>query len=261
MSRQFIPNNRIKRNESLINRVSVIRFFIVVLLAIVWIVSARSIFMSMSAAKTVTSEIAKQAIDLTTPKTILIERQNALQEQNELLQQQLAGMQLVEDENASLRKILDYPKLPHTFITARVISKSSQSIYDRIMIDRGTQDGVVLGDRIIAGENSFIATIDSVTETTAEGALISGSFWKGDAVITRLGITVPVEGKGSGNFELHIPRDLEVRDGDVMTLPGFSDFIFGIIKTVQFDERDPYQTVLARTPVNVQELKFVRVIK
>jgi hypothetical protein len=70
-----------------------------------------------------------------------------------------------------------------------------------------------------------------------------------------------VEGKGSGNFELHIPRDLEVRDGDVMTLPGFSDFVLGLLKTVQFDERDPYQTVLARTPVNLQELKFVRIVK
>jgi hypothetical protein len=76
-----------------------------------------------------------------------------------------------------------------------------------------------------------------------------------------LGITVPVEGKGSGNFELHVPRDLDVRENDVMTLPGSPDFIFGVIKSVQFDERDPYQTVLARTPINVQELKFVRVIK
>jgi cell shape-determining protein MreC len=117
------------------------------------------------------------------------------------------------------------------------------------------------GDRVIAGENGLIATIDQVTDSTAQGTLISGSFWKGDAVIARLGITVPVDGKGSGNFELHVPRDMDVRDGDVMTLPGSPDFVFGVIKSIQFDERDPYQTVLARTPVNVQELKFVRVVK
>jgi hypothetical protein len=118
-----------------------------------------------------------------------------------------------------------------------------------------------LGDKIIAGENGYIATIDQVSDTTSSGTLVSSNFFKGDAVITRLGITVPVTGKGSGNFELHVPRDLDVRDGDVMTLPGAPNFVFGIIKTIQFDERDPYQTVLARTPVNVQELKFVRVIK
>ena len=260
MSQRFTPNMRIKK-DSPGNRTFIIRFFVVIVLIAIWFITAKTIFNSMSAAKNVTTDILKQTVNLSTPKTILIERQNALQQQNELLQQQLAGMQLIEDENASLRQILDYPKTNYAMIPARVISKPSQSIYDRIMIDRGSDDGIKIGDRVIAGENSFIATIDVVTNNRAEGTLISGSFWKGDAVITRLGITVPVEGKGSGNFELHIPRDLEVRDGDVMTLPGFSDFVFGIIKTVQFDERDPYQTVLARTPVNVQELKFVRVVK
>lgn len=260
MSQRFTPNMRIKKDNPK-NRTFIIRFFVVIVLVIIWFVSAKTIFNTMSAAKNVTADILRQTVNLSTPKTILIEKQNALQQQNELLQQQLAGMQLVEDENTSLRQILDYPKTSYNMIPARVISKPSQSIYDRIMIDRGSDDGIKIGDRVIAGENSFIATIDVVTDKNAEGALISGSFWKGDAVITRLGITVPVEGKGSGNFELHIPRVLEVRDGDVMTLPGFSDFVFGVIKTVQFDDRDPYQTVLARTPVNLQELKFVRVVK
>ena len=260
MSQRFTPNMRIKKDNSG-NRTFIIRFFVVIVLIMIWFIFGFKIFKSMSAAKNVTADVLKQTINLSTPKTILIERQNALQQQNELLQQQLAGMHLTEDENTSLRQILDYPKTNYTMVSARVISKPSQSIYDRIMIDRGSNDGIKIGDRVIAGENSFIATIDVVTDKSAEGTLISGSFWKGDAIISRLGITVPVEGKGSGNFELHIPRDLEVRDGDVMTLPGFSDFVFGIIKTVQFDERDPYQTVLARTPVNLQELKFVRVVK
>jgi rod shape-determining protein MreC len=237
------------------------RFFLVVFLVIVCFVFARFIFKGMTLVKNTGADLLVQTIDLTTPKNVLIARQQELQHQNELLQQQLNTFQLVEDENASLRAMLDYPKMTSTAIVARVIVKPSQNIYDRIMIDRGTSDGVVIGDRVIAGENGLIATIDQVTDSTAQGTLISGSFWKGDAVIARLGITVPVDGKGSGNFELHVPRDMDVRDGDVMTLPGSPDFVFGVIKSIQFDERDPYQTVLARTPVNVQELKFVRVVK
>ncbi len=260
MSFHFNPNTRINKKSS-IDRMIMVRFFVVVVLLIICIFSARRIMNSMSAAKSISNDLIKQTVELATPKTILIARQQALELENSNLRQQLVGMQLIDDENKSLRTLLDYPKIVGETITARVIAKPSQNIYDRIMIDRGTRDGVKIGDRIIVGENSMIATIDQVTETTAEGTLISGSFWKGDAVIARLGITVPVEGKGSGNFELHVPRDMDVRDGDVMTLPGSSDFVFGIIKSVQFDERDPYQTVLARTPVNVQELKFVRVVK
>ncbi len=260
MSSHFNPNTRINKKSSL-DPALMVRIFVVIVLLGICIISARRIMKTMSAVSSISSDLIAQTIDLTTPKTILVARQQALEIENASLKQQLQGSQLVEDENKSLRTLLDYPKITEVSTVARVVAKPSQNIYDRIMIDRGTQDGVKIGDRIIAGENSMIAIIDQVTETTAEGTLISGSFWKGDAVIARLGITVPVEGKGSGNFELHVPRDMDVRDGDVMTLPGSTNFVFGVIKSVQFDERDPYQTVLARTPVNVQELKFVRIVK
>lgn len=238
-----------------------VRIFFVVILFCICFVSARFIFKGMSLVKNTASDLVTQTVNLSTPKNVLIARQHAMESQIQTLQQQLNTLQLIEDENTSLRTLLDYPTLQHQSVVARVIAKPSQNMYDRIMIDRGTRDGISIGDRVIAGENGLIATIDQVTETTAQGTLISGGFWKGDAALARLGITVPVQGKGSGNFELHVPRDLDVRDGDVMTLPGAPDFVIGVIKSIQFDERDPYQTVLARTPVNVQELKFVRVVK
>lgn len=254
---QFTPNRK-KNTQS----PHVIIGVIVIGIIVFGIIMMRTtLFRVTNTVRMSAGEIRSMIVDRSTPKSVLIERQRLLQEQVATLEQQLLGVQLLEDENNSLRTILNYPVLPQTSIPARVISKPSQSLYDRIIIDRGTNDGITVGDSIIAGENALIARIDTVTATTAEGLLLSGSFFKGDAVITRLGVTVPVEGKGSGNFELHIPRDLDVRDGDIMTLPGVPEFIFGIIKSVQFDDRDPYQTVLARTPVNVQELKFVRVIK
>lgn len=260
MSSHFNPNTRIKRKNSA-PVIILVRVFVAIIFVGIFIILGKYISRSISGVTAQATELIGQTVDMATPKSILIARQKALQVQNEQLQQQLLGVQLVEDENNSLRQLLDYPKIGKTTLPARVISKPSQNMYDRITIDRGTRDGVIVGDKIIAGENSYLATVDVVTETTAEGTLVSGSFWTGDAIITRLGITVPVEGKGSGNFELHVPRDLDVRDGDVMTLAGSPDLIFGVIKSIQFDERDPYQTVLARTPVNVQELKFVRIVK
>jgi cell shape-determining protein MreC len=235
--------------------------FFVVVIVILFFVFKNSLFKKTSVVTAGTIDLIHAIVDRTTPKSVLLERQKLLVAENQRLTEQLSGMQLTEDENTSLRSILDYPKLGTTTIVARIISKPSQSLYDRVMIDRGANDGIIVGDKIISGENSYIATIDQVGDTTASGTLISGSYFKGDAAIARLGITVPVIGKGSGNFELHVPRDLDVRDGDIMTLPGGPDLVIGIVKTIQFDERDPYKTVLARTPVNVQELKFVRIVK
>ncbi len=238
-----------------------IRAFLMIVFGAVLFFLGRTIFYGMSIVQNISQDSIAYTVDLLTPKSVFIARQQALKNKIENLEQQLGILQLVEDENKSLREILDYPAAEKSTIIARVIAKPSQNIYDRLVIDRGSRDGVIIGDKIIAGENGLIATIDTVTETTAQGTLISGNFWKGDVVITRLGITVPVQGKGSGNFELHIPRDMDIRDGDVITLPGAPHLILGIIKSIQFDDRNPYQIVLARMPINVQELKFVRVMK
>lgn len=260
MSSRFNQNTNFSKRRSGISTIW-IRVFVVIVLVVIWILASIKILQAMNRARELSKDVITNAVSIATPKTLLVAKVRELSAENEMLRQQVLGNQITEDENSSLRQILNYPKTGRSEIIAQVIAKPSQNVYDRIIIDRGTRDGIEAGQKIIAGENSYIATIDSVTDTTAQATLISGSFWKGDAVITRLGITVPVEGKGSGNFELHIPRDMEVRDGDVMTLPGASDLIFGVIKSVQFDDRDPYQTVLARTPVNVQELKFVRVVR
>jgi cell shape-determining protein MreC len=249
------------RKKSLFSRISIGWWIFSALAIILVIIFHNALFRIFTPISDISTNIIDTVIDSATPKKVLLARQRQLEEQNSALTAQVQGMQLLEDENASLRTILDYPKIVTTSITARIVAKPSQSVYDRVGIDRGSADGVMVGDKIIAGENGYIATIDQVSPRAASGTLVSSSSFKGDAVIARLGITVPVTGKGSGNFELHIPRDLDVRDGDLMTIPGAPDYVFGVIKSIQFDERDPYQTVLARTPVNVQELKFVRVVK
>jgi hypothetical protein len=63
------------------------------------------------------------------------------------------------------------------------------------------------------------------------------------------------------DFEIHIPREIVVTDGDILGLPEYPSIAVGVVKSIIFDPRDPFQTVLARTPVNIQELNFVEVVK
>ena len=202
------------------------------------------------------------SVSTATPKSVLIARQSALGEKIARLEQQLLTVQLLEDENRSLRELLSYTQnQPVIQVVARVIAKPSQNLYDRIILDQGSDNQISEGAVVIAGENILLARIDRIMQKSSEGLLFSGNFFSGDVIITRLGITVPVKGKGSGNFELYVPREIEIRDGDILTLPGYPQYIVGVVKSIQFDDRDPYQTVLARIPVNVQELKFVRIIQ
>jgi cell shape-determining protein MreC len=80
-------------------------------------------------------------------------------------------------------------------------------------------------------------------------------------VIKYQNITVPAKGRGGGNFEIHIPREIEVSDGDILVFPYDPTIAVGIVKSIEFDPRDPFQKILARTPVNIQELRFVEVVE
>ena len=74
---------------------------------------------------------------------------------------------------------------------------------------------------------------------------------------------MPVVGKGtgSGNFSFEIPIGTTVADGDVVVMSSYPDRAVAIIKSIDTDPRSPFQKALARTPVNVNELKFVQVIR
>ena len=45
-------------------------------------------------------------------------------------------------------------------------------------------------------------------------------------------IFMKVVGRGGGNFEMIIPRDLTVSKGDQVVLPGISPYVVGIVETI-----------------------------
>jgi len=74
-------------------------------------------------------------------------------------------------------------------------------------------------------------------------------------------IFMQVVGRGGGNFEIILPRDLIVQKGTEVVLPGIKPFVLGIVKSFISDPRDSFQKALLVSPVNIQEIKFVEVEK
>jgi hypothetical protein len=73
-------------------------------------------------------------------------------------------------------------------------------------------------------------------------------------------ISVEAIGIGGGNFNIFLPREVEVKENDVIVIPSITSNIFGIVEKVNFKETDSFQTVLFKSPVNISELSFVEVI-
>lgn len=184
-----------------------------------------------------------------------------LKTQEDTYQAQTLELKMLQDENHKLRMELSYLPEPRLFITTRVIAKPSQSLYNSLIIDQGSNQGLRVGQVVTVQHTIGLGRISSVSSNTATVDLFSNPRFKGELVLKSQSITLPAVGKGGGNFEIHIPREINVVDGDILGLPELPEIAVGVVKSIVFDSRDPFQTVLARVPVNIQELEFVEVVK
>lgn len=204
---------------------------------------------------------AGDVVTMMTPKSVIIERNKSLENQVVSFEAQSIELQQLRNENDQLRKELSYLPVPAETVTVQIIGKPNQSLVNSLVIDAGTIQGIKVGQLVTVQNNLGIGTVVSVSPKTAVVELFGGPQFSGDVLLANKNITVPAVGKGSGNFEIHIPREVAVSDGDLLAFPGNPSVVIGVVKSIIFDPRDPFQTVLARAPVNVQELRFVEVVK
>lgn len=191
---------------------------------------------------------------------------NSLYAENENLKSQIlesqndrANYASVVAENASLKEILGRKDPRITVILAAILSKPNQSIYDTLLIDAGTNQGIKGGEKVFASENIPIGRVAVVYLNSSKVILFSSPGEKTQAIIPDKNIFLELIGRSGGNFEMILPRDITLQKGDQVTMPGVNPYILAIAETTISDPRDPLNKALLRSPVNIQELKFVEV--
>lgn len=204
---------------------------------------------------------AQQGIAYAIPKSLLLKENASLKQSLAEQQAEHAELMTLRADYAALQEQVHYYEPGTSFRSARVIAKPSQSLLNSMILDQGSEEGIRVGHVVVAQKNLGIGKVVQVTPHTSTVELFAGPEFNGDVNLARQSLTVPAHGKGGGNFELEIPREIEVTDGDVLTFPDRPHIVIGVIKSVQFDPRDPFQTVLARAPINVQTLRFVQVVE
>jgi cell shape-determining protein MreC len=195
-----------------------------------------------------------------TSKSALIRERDALQNQIATLQAQLAEKDATIALDTEIKNIVD-KRGAHDFIIAAILSKPNRSIYDTLVIDLGEKDGVKFGAKVFGAGIVPLGTISEVFASTSTVKLYSNPGEKFQVVVLGKDISTEATGKGGQNFEMTFPRDVEIPIGSSVALPGFPTQPFATVEKVMFDPRDPFQNVLLRSLVNVQELQIVQIEK
>lgn len=146
----------------------------------------------------------------------------------------------------------------HSGVLAHVLTTPERSMYDTFIIDAGSDDGIVVGQQVVAFNAIALGTVSAVTEHRAVVSLYSTP----DNQIVGTaenGIQVALIGRGGGEYEVHMPRSVPFAIGGTINAQSTQPLVLAEIKKIDTDPRDPFQRLIAKAPLNFTYLKWVMV--
>jgi cell shape-determining protein MreC len=193
-------------------------------------------------------------------KSLLKENENL---QSQILESQAdrANYSSILAENLELKEILGRQSEKTATILAAILAKPNQNPYDTLLIDVGAVQAIEKGKLVLAFGSVPIGRVAEVYGNSSKIILFSSAGEKNQTIISGRDIFMELVGRGGGNFEIILPRDLTLQKGDQVILPGLNPSTVAVVETIISDPRNSFTKVLLSSPVNIQELKFVEVEK
>ena len=197
------------------------------------------------------------------------EQNKTLRREVEELRAQNVKAEEFSAENVRLRELLGYKNLATQFdlVVARVIGREAATWTRMITIDRGTQHGLqknmaVVTARGLVGVVTEAGLISSKVELILDPRISVG------ALVQRSRVAGIVEGNPENTIQprlVHIPRNEDIAEGDVLVTSGFGGIypkgiMIGKIRSIHNDSTGLLHLAVVETAVDFQRLEDVAVI-
>ena len=158
--------------------------------------------------------------DLSQSKSELLEQNRQLMEENGRLKIDLQRDKANTDELRELKKLYGLQqKGIHNVIGAEVISNGKDPLSERLIIGKGSQDGLKVGDAVI-DQSGLIGLLTQVHTQSAEIGLISGGQSIVPIAVGRTGERNLAYGNGNGLDLRYFPTGSDLKPGDVLLTSG-----------------------------------------
>lgn len=203
------------------------------------------------------SERLASLVLLVHTKESLIENQKALQTRIDVSYQDALQLNVLRDENASLKEMFGRSPFKRALLTA-VLNNPTQTPYDTLVIDAGKNLGVISGAQVSV-QGSVVGSIMEVAPTWSKVKLLSSPGEEHQVIIGKTRISALATGLGAGNFDARIPRELDVVSGDPVVFPELDKRSVGVVETIVVSANDSFQRILFKSLINLAETRFVEV--
>lgn len=171
----------------------------------------------------------------------------------------LAQFDSLKEENNSLKEILGRVDKDSKIVLSAILAKPNITPYDTLIIDRGDSSGIKPDDLVFANGNILIGEIDSVEKNSARVLMYSTPGNISQVILGDSGKYFNAHGIGGGTMEVEVSREIEVAVGDSFFYPGLDKTLVGVVKKIDFDPRDSFKKVVIKSPINIQEERWVEV--
>jgi len=138
-----------------------------------------------------------------------------------------------------------------------VLMHPPQTAYDNLIIDVGLSDGVFVGQSVSLPEGPRIGTLIEIFDKNSRVKLYSANGEKTNAVLERNDVPIILLGRGGGNFEFTLPRDVAIETGDRIFSPDTQPTLIAVVGDIESTPTDAFKKVIASLAVNIYTLRFV----
>jgi cell shape-determining protein MreC len=189
---------------------------------------------------------------------------HTLIEQIESLEQQVAVSGGTENtltklkvENEQFRLLCE--AVPEERVIARVVGRPPKLPYDVIMLDRGSEHGVVTEAPVFVGSDQIIGYVSRVYSKTALVTLVSTAQFESMAYIMGPNIYTYARGVGGGMMRVVVPQGVPLSVGDTVILPAIDSGVYGTVAYIETSPTQPEQYGYVPMKQNLQSLQYVSI--
>lgn len=197
----------------------------------------------------------------------LVEDNQLLRNQLRVQEARLQQMATLIAENMRLRQLMNSSEiLQDRILVAEMIGVSPDPLLHQVIIDKGSQDGVYVGQPLLDAFG-LMGQVVSVTDFTAQVLLITDNSHAIPVQITRNNVRTIADGVGDlYRLELrYVSSVMDIEEGDILVSSGLGGrFPVGYpvaqVESITYDPGEPFAEVIARPAAQLDRSRHVLLV-
>ncbi|QQR65102.1 rod shape-determining protein MreC [Candidatus Kaiserbacteria bacterium] len=180
------------------------------------------------------------------------------------LEQELASSQgiaatlaYITAENTELRNLLSASSSPQ--IVAGVLARPPYTPYDTMVLDKGSDDGIVEYAPVYHGKGIALGYVHAIFPHMSYVTLFSSPGVESTVYIFGANLFTTAYGEGGGVVHLSVPQGIPLTKGDAVVLPSLHTGTLGTVDEIQSIATEPEQHAYVTLGVPLQSIRIVSV--